>query len=257
MRQILLSFLLLICPIIGYSQITSIAGKVMVDNIDESTELNGIRILNKQTKEEAITDLEGLFKLNVKPNDDLIITSGFTDKRALKVTEDLIKKGFITIHLDLEVIQLSEATVNTLKPNLKDNIKIIESDKTLLYKKLGLDPSMQFAKVNPYQTSALKNKNFADPSLWISSLSGQRKNDKKINEYYVKADLLKSLKDYFTVNYFINDLNIPEYKVDEFINYCYSKGYFKNLVQNYNYEEITNKFEKEASLYIKLITPLK
>jgi len=124
-----------------------------------------------------------------------------------------------------------------------------------LYKSLGLNPEMQFAKVNPYQTSALNNKNYADPTMWISSLSGKRKNDKKINEYFIKADLLKSLKEYFTVNHFVNHLNIPENKVDEFINYCYSKGYFKNLVENYKYEEITFRLENEAIQYLKLLTP--
>lgn len=257
MKQTVLTFFLFLFPLIGFSQSSLISGKVTVDNLDELTDLKGVRIVNKQSKEVALTNTEGLFKLNVNPNDDLIITSNFTDNRTLKITKALIDKGFLTIHLDLEVINLSETTINTLKPNLKDNIKILDSDKSQLYKRLGLNPEMQYAKLNPNMTSALNSKNFADPSMWISSLSGRRKNDKMVNEYFIKADLLKNLKEYFTVNYFVTSLNIPDNKVDDFITYCYNKSYFKHLVQNYNYEEITYKFEREAPLYIQLITPLK
>jgi len=107
MKQTLLIFLLLIFPIIGYSQNTTIFGKIVIDNIDETSTINGARVLNKQTGEQVLTSEDGLFKILVKPNDDLIITSGLTDNRAIKITEELIKKGFLTIHLDPEVIQLS------------------------------------------------------------------------------------------------------------------------------------------------------
>lgn len=254
-KQFLLSFFLFLISFIGFGQSKLISGKIVIDAIDDWTELYGIRIVNKQTNEEVLTNEEGIFQLNVNLNDDLIISSGFTDKRKLKVTEGILNKGTLEIHLDLEVIQLAETTVNTLKSNLKDNIKIVDSDKTKLYKQLGLNPDMQYAKLNPHSTSALNNKNFVDPTMWMTRLSGKHKNDQKNNEYFKQVELLKDLKEYFTVNYFVNNLHIPEYKVDEFINYCYSKAYFKNLVQNYKYEEITYRFEREVTQYIKLITP--
>ena len=45
------------------------------------------------------------------------------------ITESIIKKGFITVQLelDLETIQLAEANINPLKKDLKDNIRV---DKT-------------------------------------------------------------------------------------------------------------------------------
>lgn len=254
-KQIFFSFILLLVPFIVFGQSKTLSGKIVIDAVDEWTELYGIRIVNKQTNEETLTNEEGLFQLNVNLNDDLLITSGFTDKRKIKISETILNKGTLEVHLDLEVIQLTEATVNTLKSNLKDNIKIVESDKDKLYKKLGLNPEMQYAKLNPHSTSALNNKNFVDPAMWMTRLSGKHKNDKKNNEYFKQVELLKNLKEYFTVNYFVNDLHIPEYKVDEFINYCYSKSYFKNLVQNYKYEEITYRFEREVTQYIKLINP--
>ena len=135
-------------------------GKIVVDGVDDWTELYGIRVVNKQTNEEVLTNEEGRFQLSVNLHDDLIITSGFTDKRKIKISEAILTKGILEVHLDLEVIQLAETTVNTLKSNLKDNIKIVESDKTKLYKLVYIFLSNHLVALHPLTTKSKKQYRF-------------------------------------------------------------------------------------------------
>jgi len=146
--------------------------------------------------------------------------------------------------------------LNPLKKNLKDNISKEDSEQTKFYKSLGLDPNLQYIEVNPNVTSSINNNGwFNDPLLWISALTGQRKKDIKRNEFFKKEKRIDKIEDFFTEEYFINNLQIPVHKINEFIQYCYAQNSFnlKHLIEGNRMEEIEEILIDQAKVYLELL----
>ena len=98
------------------------------------------------------------------------------------------------------------------------------------------------------------NVGILNPAAWISVISGQKKKEKKQQEYFKKSYKIKYIENYFTTIYFVESLNIPENKVNDFVNYCYSNFEIEKLVKQKKYDKITEILENEAPIYLSKIT---
>jgi len=202
-----------------------------------------------------LTNENGMFSIKASVGDELIFTHDFYIERKIKITSDILAKGMLTIHLNIETIELAEARINTLDRNFKNNIKLKYDQVDEMYKQLnlGFNPNLRFRKINPNMTSTINNNGLLDPSNWIATISGQKKKDKKQNEYFKKVDKIKDLENYFTSNYFIETLNIPENKVTDYVRYCYANFELEKLVKENKYDKITEILEEQAPKYLEMI----
>ena len=101
-----------------------ISGKVIVDNIDNSTELNVISVVNNSSGAKTKTNFQGFFSIKVELNENLEFNGFGLEKRELKIIQQIIDKGYLEIHMNEEIINLNEVNLLTLDKNLKNNIKI-------------------------------------------------------------------------------------------------------------------------------------
>ena len=254
MNKFLLTLLLSCVSFVVFAQSVLITGKVVVDDgIAGQDAINNILVQNQTTNAETMTSPKGIFSIKVSVGDELIFTHDFYKERTIKITTDILTKGMLTVHLNIETIELAEANILTLDKNWKQNIKIKETSQTKMYNSLGLDPNMQYYKVNPNATSSLNNNGILDPALWISTISGQKKKDKKLDQYFKKVNKIKDVENYFTTNYFVESLNIPENKVSDFVTYCYANFELEKLIKENNYDKITQIFEDNAPKYLEMI----
>ena len=254
MERNLLLILFLLLSIQGYSQQLMITGKVIIDNTDEILDLQSILILNQQSGSKSKVNQNGIFSIKVSVNDVLEISGSYVESREIKISENVIKKGFIEIHLDVETIELAEANINPLSKNLNKNISNEDSQTTKNYESWGLDPNLQYIEVNPNMTSSLNNNGLLDPALWISKATGKYKKDKKQNEYFNKMTVLDLIKGHFTEHYFLTYLKIPEFKVNEFLNFTAAQSNIVLLFKNNKFEEVEMHLQQFATKYVQLIS---
>ena len=242
--------------IFSLAQSNLITGKVVIDDgIVGQDIVENILITNETTNAKAFTNSKGMFSIKASVGDELIFTHDFYKKRSIKITADILAKGMLTIHLNIETIELAEARINTLDKNFKNNIKLKYDKVDDLYKglNLGIDPNLRFRKINPNMTSTINNNGLLDPSLWIATISGQKKKDKKQDQYFKRIDKIKELENYFTKTYFVESLNIPENKVSDYVTYCYHNFGLEKLVKENKYDKITEILEDQASKYLEMI----
>lgn len=257
MTKTLLYFFFSLSAISSYAQQIMITGKITIDNMEESYDLSSITVENLETNKRTKSNPNGIFSIKVKEGESLRFTSGFTEERFIKITSSILSKGYLNVHLNLEVIELAEANLNPLKKNLKENISKEDTEQTKFYKSLGLDPNLQYIEVNPNMTSSINHNGWTnDPALWISALTGQRKKDIKKDEFFKKEKRIDKVKEFFTTAYFIENLKIPEHKINEFIQYCYAQKAlkFELLVEGNRMEEIEEKLIEQAKVYVELLT---
>ena len=242
--------------IFSLAQSNLITGKVVIDDgIVGQDIVENILITNEMTNAKAFTNSKGMFSIKASVGDELVFTHDFYKKRSIKITADILAKGMLTIHLNIETIELAEARINTLDKNFKNNIKLKYDKVDDLYKglNLGIDPNLRFRKINPNMTSTINNNGLLDPSLWIATISGQKKKDKKQDQYFKRIDKIKELENYFTKTYFVESLNIPENKVSDYVTYCYHNFGLEKLVKENKYDKITEILEDQAFKYLEMI----
>lgn len=87
-----------------------ISGKIIIDDTDKKVNLENFVIENMTTNAYTKTNKNGLFSIKVNANDELFFNINGFDKRILKTSDAIIKKGFIEVHLNMEVIELTESS---------------------------------------------------------------------------------------------------------------------------------------------------
>ncbi len=253
-------YTILFCLIntLSFAQSKMITGKIIIDDkVVGQDVLDGILVQNLQTDAKTTTNINGDFSIRVSVGDELLFKHDFYQERSVKISDAMLNRGIITIHLNIEVVELDEAKVNRLDKNWKNNIKVKKTEKTEFYEALGLDPNMQYAKVNPNATALLNNNGIMDPTEWFGVISGQKKKAKKQDQYFKKVDKIKELQDFFTDYYFTEDLHIPENKVENFVNYCYTNFGLEKLVKDNKYDKIEEIFQTQAPIYINYMNKSK
>ncbi|WP_291069357.1 MULTISPECIES: hypothetical protein [unclassified Empedobacter] len=256
MSRINYIILLNLLSVFTFAQTTLINGKVVIDDgVAGQDAVDNILVTNESTNAKTFTNASGMFSIKASVGDELIFSHDFYIERKIKITSDILAKGMLTIHLNIETIELAEARINTLDRNFKNNIKLEHGKVDELYDNLnlGFDPNLRFRKINPNMTSTINNNGLLDPSNWIATISGQKKKDKKQNEYFKKVDKIIDLENYFTINYFIETLNIPENKVTDYVRYCYANFELEKLVKENKYDKITEILEEQAPKYLEMI----
>lgn len=107
--------------------------------VDASSELEGIHILNISAEEYTITDYEGAFKISTKINDTILVSSVQYIPKTIVVTQDILTSKFITIKLEDRVNELDEVIVGkVLTGDLMSDIKNSDAKADLNFYDVGI-----------------------------------------------------------------------------------------------------------------------
>ena len=252
----ILFFLFIISSSCLYAQSTLITGKIIVDDAEEIIDLEGTSIENLTTKARTKANNLGLFSINVNLNDELLIKHIGIAERRLKVSESMIAKGFVTIHVNVEVIELKEANIAKMDKNSLKNLGKEKSFQEKLNEEAGFT-SLDFkAELNLKHDEERVNRTIKQVGgVNLLGLLNVFKSPKKrvknpVPIKVVKEDQLSALHKFFTTYYFVNDLKIPEGKINEFLDYCYSNFDFPKLLRDNNFDEILFIIEEQAPIYL-------
>ena len=80
---------------------------------------------------------------------------------------------------------------------------------------------------------------------------------RKIRNYETKASLIQELKHYYPLDYFTDDLHLPEYKIEEFLYYVSDRYPLKEKVINRQFELIHIELEAFAKQYLEELNQAK
>lgn len=193
--------------------------------VNDSLELENIHIINKRTGTGVLSDSSGNFTISAKSSDTLMISSLVIRSRKYTVRSvDLESRGRIEIPVEYRVTPLQEVYVNTygLTGSIESDIK----DIPVFVDALPLYTASQIIESTyPYtDDSQSKVRNIADPTditansidlLGLLSLATDLISPKKDKRVISK----KALTTYFQESFYHEQLNIPEHRVLDFIDY--------------------------------------
>lgn len=250
MRYFLIFFCLFIFSNIQ-AQEKLLTGRIIIDIDDESAE--GIYITNKTTKITTITDLTGSFRIHGEAGDELLIQSYLYESRKFIITQSVMDKGFVNIHLNLQPIVLEEAVImQKLTGYLDIDAKYDTKEKvTKLKKDLGLPlkdkqkDSVDMRPWNEYTPFTLNVEGI------LGAITGDTRRKRNLYYYEDKEERIVNIKDYFGETYFVNDLKIPKEKIRDFLFYAFETSKIPEYYTSGNYLSIMVELSKASKVYQK------
>ncbi|MBA5629774.1 hypothetical protein [Moheibacter lacus] len=243
--------------ILIFSQIQAqekiVHGVIIIDLNDASPE--GIYITNSRTKFTTITDLTGSFSLRAEAGDSLLIQSTFYESRRFYLTENLMKKDFLNIHLNIQPIALDEAVIMPKLTGFLDidaaNYKPGKDPIADLYKELGVNPD------------ASKLRDSSDFTMWkdvspfhlnvdklYEVFSGDLRRRQNLYAFEGRETKILHIREYFGDEYFMNELQIPQEKIREFVYFSYETTKIPTFYANGNFLNIMKELSNMAPVYL-------
>ncbi|WP_298554905.1 carboxypeptidase-like regulatory domain-containing protein [uncultured Algibacter sp.] len=222
-----------------------VSGKIIV----EGSDISGITIFNASSNTGTITDENGEFKIKVTLDDTIEVSALQYQNISFKVNEAIIKSKKMKLFLIEEINRLDEVIVFTkgLSGNLDTDLadtKPFEPQLDALY--FGVKNSKEYDFETDYKTdvenvtvdrqhlpmvNGLNIVNVVD-QLLLPLFRSEVKDKKKAG---VPDVPIESIKYYFGSEFLVDNFNIPEHRVEEFIQFVES-GDFDFSLLNYGKE---------------------
>ena len=252
MRHFLFTLLFLSFFSLSFGQEKTIKGLIVIDF--EESYAEGIYVTNSRTKITTVTDLTGSFSIRAAVGDDLLIRSFMYESRRFTLTENVMNNDDIKIHLSLQPVILEEAVISPkLTGYLDKDVKYDLSKDQLakLYKELGFNPDVSKLRDS---TSLSFWKDYSPLHFNVErvfeSITGDLRRRQNLYAFEGREAIIEHIQKYFGKDYFVNDLNIPEEKIRDFVFYSYGSSQIPQFYSNQNYLSIMIEFNRLAPIYL-------
>ena len=211
---------------LGYSQTDErrpLRGQVIYRNVPVPNE----NVINTTAEKATITNDKGEFLINVKEGDELVFTAINYQIEILKVTAEILAKNRLVVEVDEKVTELDEVTVSP--ENQKKFLQLqneefkqytYETDATGEVQNIALDPTVRGMQDGVNFVNIFK-------ALFLSKSkdAGETRTPLKISEV---------LRQVYDDDFFVQDLQLPQEKIDAFLLYCDDKLPTQSLLRKDN-----------------------
>lgn len=213
--------------------------------VSNTSDLEGIYVINAQTEETVMTNSSGSFSISAKENDVLVFSSiSFKEKRVLLKQEDFSSLNF-TVSLSMVMYQLQEVVVRRYDNINAESLGIIPMGQK---KYTAAERKLQTATaLNP----TANNDSTAEGSLMaggsisadplLNFFSGRTAMLKKEVAVEKKEFFMRLLENMFSLDHFIDRLKIPA---------DYVKGFEYYAIENDKFTVILNSKNKTSTEFL-------
>jgi hypothetical protein len=239
----------------------NIVGKIIV----EGNDIDGITIYNSSSNIGTVSNENGEFTIAVALNDLMEIRALEYQNFDLRINNAMLESKHINIYLIEEINRLEEVRITNkeLTGNINSDINIVKTFNPKLDAiyfgiknrdeyELSYDNSSQFENIAvPSQGESMVNglnvKNVVD-QLLIPLFRSEVKDKKAAGIPEVPAE---SIKYYLGSNFLVDNFNIPEHRVEEFIRYVEEEEAFDFDLLNYGHEmEFLELLSKKSKTFL-------
>jgi hypothetical protein len=218
--------------------------------------INDIHIVNLSNRIGTISAKDGTFEILAKQGDLLLFSSIQYQKEKIIITKYHIEATSILIKLVPFVNNLDEIFLHGLTGSLDLDIKSTPKDtipkSNFVFKLSDLQKKLPGDEYG--YRSVVNAESFTNPLYLAGGGQGSAINKQLERERALKKELKKKqqfpykLKKELGKDFFINDLKIPEDKINQFIDYCESQNILEKYYNN-QVLEVIEILKEESKTY--------
>jgi len=246
MKYKLLFVIFLIASVCFAQNEKLLKGKVVADSKD----LQGINVVNLESKKEVATLEGGLFSVYAKVGDTLLFTAvQLNEKRIVIEKEDFDYLPFL-VKMNVKVIQLNEVVINQSNITAESLGLVSKGIKTYTPAERKLRTAGDF---KPIHLLAILGGSLAiDPIL--NKINGRTDRLKKEIKIERSEMLQQKLSAMFEEEYFIEELKIPTSQVNGFYVFAAENQELANVIKQKNKSLIQIELVKLTTEYLKRLS---
>jgi len=244
MKHLIVALLLFLCSaqLLSQEERKFITGEIKLDSFP----IHNVHVLNITTNTGTVSNELGMFILPVKLGDRLSISHLNLKNLIISITKEHVDALAISVEFTEQATLLREFTLQKTRG-------IFDQDKDIL-RYTGPTVNAQTLKLPDTKISTdaavFKIKSGAVISLnnLVSVLNGSKKRAKALGKLSFEDRQLVKIRNFFTDDFFITDLQIQEKYINSFLNFCVKK----NIIQFFNKKEnlrLTKIFLRESNLF--------
>lgn len=243
------ALLFFLFSLLSFAQSKIITGAVYIDEAEEGVTSTGVRVENLRSYAKTATNQDGHFSIGGIVGDTIQFSASFLVPRKIVISDNIYSRGVLQVHLDIETFDLQEVFLGKLDKNINSNIKYKNDLKGSLYNSIGLDQRLRDLEPRK-DISKFKPLDVLSPVRMIGHVNGYYKKQRRIELFMKNQGVLNEVINYFPDEFFLDDLKIPEHKVQEFIQYADRKIDLKSKVMQRQFELIGLELSNVAELYL-------
>ncbi len=207
--------------------------------VSNTSDLEGIHVINAQTEETVTTNASGSFSISAKADDVLVFSSiSFKEKRVLLKQEDFSNLNF-TVNLTMIMYQLQEVVVKRYDNINAENLGIIPMGQK---KYSSAERKLQTATaLNATANGGTMAGGSVSADPLLNFFSGRTAMLKKEVAVEKKEFFMRLLENMFSLEHFIDRLKIPA---------DYVKGFEYYAIENDKFTAILNSKNKTSTEFL-------
>ncbi|WP_299889052.1 carboxypeptidase-like regulatory domain-containing protein [uncultured Lacinutrix sp.] len=242
-----------------------VSGEIIVSADD----LDNVTIYNESSNKGAVTDSIGRFKIKVALNDELQISAIQFKSFKTKVTQNVIDSKFLRIYLKEQVNTLDEVVLlqYDLTGNLEVDVANAKVNKPVLMPNLGDVSAIELPDDHHsgvdniaigsqndrirYQANGMAIIGLLVDAIFKTKNKKNKKRQNKKNKIGVKFEVpISRLATVFKNEYYIENYNIPEQKVNEFIVYLEESNFDYALLEPSKEIELIEYLHNKSQVFL-------
>jgi len=230
-----LFYFLIVCLSVKsvYAQDTIILeGRVLNDTINKAS----LNVVNLSLKVGTITDADGRFTIKARLNDTINISAVQYESRQLIVNQTIFNRKRISLYLIPKITELDEVNISNvnLSGNLSTDIENTKVNPVLSAKDLGIP--INTAKPRTVEErrlyEAISSSGGVPINLILNAISGRLKMLRHHVEVSKFAKKVEDARLTFSNSIYMEELNIPEDLIEDFVYYIFEDDQANIFVGN-------------------------
>lgn len=246
---------------------TRLEGRVYSKDADVAA----THVSNISSKKGTITDAQGFFSISVRLNDTLVFSAIQYKRKEVVVTLEVLKTDLFDVPLEPSLTELDEVVVTpyNLSGDLKRDISTIKVENIVTASTLGLpNANVKVISQNERRLFEADNGKFIslgnykldstfNPMIMVNlnkilnRVTGRTQKLKKFVAIDKEIAMLQKVKRLYPDSLFVQDLKIPETKINDFMNFCEVDSTYNEVVEGNDILNIWEFLYRNSLVYRK------
>lgn len=220
---------------------TLLRGKVLYRNTNVPNE----NVINTTSEFATITNDNGEFGIRVKAGDELVFTAINYQMLQLKVTQEMIDNNRLVVEVNEKVTELDEVVVS---PENQAKFLQLQNERIQKQYDYEIDRSTEVENIalSQQQRGMQNGLNFINI---FKALTKSNNKEEAVERPTLKlSDVMRQVYD---DRFFVEDLNLPQDQIDNFLVYCDDKIPTQSLLKKDNEFQLIDFLVTYSKLYLK------
>ncbi|MDV7140978.1 hypothetical protein R3X28_18975 [Maribacter sp. TH_r10] len=245
MKSLLLSVFCFLFVYTGFSQEDDrgyLRGQVLYMNSYVPNE----NVINTTAQVATITNAKGEFLIRVKEGDELVFTALNYQLRVVLITEDIIRKGRLVVEVEEKVTELDEVVVT---PEQQEKFLQVKNEEFKEYEyENDRSSEVENIAMPQYQRGMKDGINFVNIFKALVNSDKTTPEEKR-----PQLKLSQVMRQVYDDSFFVNDLKLPQDKIDAFLIYCDHQMPARTLLKKENEFELIEFLVNQSKTFLSQI----